>query len=419
MLVALAAVIVVMLLVLLRPRVGHFTVEPPIAVLVGLLVLAAGGFVRAADVVDASAALWPAVVGIGAVMVLTAVCARAGSLDYFAAVVERRVPGTTWMLFGVVFFGGWVSAGVLNNDAAVVVNTTLVASLLRRRFAHHPGVAEPFLLAAFLGAGVAPLVVSNPMNLTVAHLAGIDFLVYARFMVPVSLVGALVTFAILALLYRRRLAVVAAPLLLSSSSSSSSSLSPPRGARAGLFLIGAALLGYVACALAGWPTSLVAAVVAVVWTARTGGRRAAVTVVRDGVAWHVLVVLPIVFVFAAGLQRAGAIDAVAPSLRHVGALRLGFSSAVGSALLNNHTMALINVAALVPGAGLREVFAALIGGDLGPRFVPFGSLAGLLWLDTLRQQGVHVGLRRFMLVGVLTGLPTLVACLLTLRLLPG
>jgi len=156
-----------------------------------------------------------------------------------------------------------------------------------------------------------------------------------------------------------------------------------------------------------------------VWTARTGGRRAAVTVVRDGVAWHVLVVLPIVFVFAAGLQRAGAIDAVAPSLRHVGALRLGFSSAVGSALLNNHTMALINVAALVPGAGLREVFAALIGGDLGPRFVPFGSLAGLLWLDTLRQQGVHVGLRRFMLVGVLTGLPTLVACLLTLRLLPG
>ena len=34
-------------------------------------------------------------------------------------------------------------------------------------------------------------------------------------------------------------------------------------------------------------------------------------------------------------------------------------------------------------ATLQYVLAALIGGDLGPRFLPLGSLAGLLWLDSL------------------------------------
>jgi arsenical pump membrane protein len=319
------------------------------------------------------------------------------------------------MLFTVVFVGSFVTAGVLNNDAAVVVNTTLVASLLRRRFAAQQDVAEPFLLAAFLGAGVAPLVISNPMNLTVSHLAGIDFLVYARFMVPVSLCGALVTFVVLAAIYRRVLTAVASP-------PTSSLVRSSRDARRGLFLLASALGGYAVCAMVHvptWPVSLGAALLAFAWIVHSEGPRAGRTLLREDVAWHVLAVLPIVFVFAAGLTRSGAIDALVPVLRHAGALKIGLSSAVGSALLNNHTMALINVAALVPGAGVREVFAALIGGDLGPRFVPFGSLAGLLWLETLRQQGVHVGFGRFVQIGILTGLPTLLVCLMILRMLPG
>lgn len=415
MLVAAAAIIIVMLLLLARPRVGRWRVEPPLAVLAGILVLISGGFARATDLVDALQVLWPAMVGIAGVMVLTSSCARFGTLDACAAAVERRVPGTAWALFVVVFVGGWVSAGVLNNDAAVVVNTALVASLLRRRFAAHPEVGEPFLLAAFLGAGVAPLVVSNPMNLTVAHLAGIDFLLYARFMMPVSLVGALVTFGLLVALYHRRLCHRVARQPPSETTASAT-------ARSGAALVAAALCGYVICAVRGvptWPVSLVAAAFALVSVGRACGQREVLGILRHGVAWSVLLVLPIVFVFAAALQRAGAIDAIVPWLRHAGALRIGLSSALGSALLNNHTMALINVAALVPDAGPREVFAALIGGDLGPRFLPFGSLAGLLWLEGVRQQGLHVRLSQFVFVGVVTGVPTLVACLLFLRLLPN
>ncbi len=35
----------------------------------------------------------------------------------------------------------------------------------------------------------------------------------------------------------------------------------------------------------------------------------------------------------------------------------------------------------------KLVFAALVGGDLGPRLLPIGSVAGLLWTHQLRQKG--------------------------------
>jgi arsenical pump membrane protein len=95
-------------------------------------------------------------------------------------------------------------------------------------------------------------------------------------------------------------------------------------------------------------------------------------------------------------------------------MRIGLLSAGGSAVLNNHPMANLNMLALVPAgvpADPRSVLAALVGGDLGPRLFPMGSLAGLLWLEMLRRAGVEVSVRRFVLVGVVATVPTLLVCL--------
>jgi arsenical pump membrane protein len=62
------------------------------------------------------------------------------------------------------------------------------------------------------------------------------------------------------------------------------------------------------------------------------------------------------------------------------------------------------------------VFAALIGGDLGPRLLPIGSLAGLLWTHQLRRQGVRVPLSVFVKVGAIVTIPSLVASLVVLWL---
>jgi arsenical pump membrane protein len=97
---------------------------------------------------------------------------------------------------------------------------------------------------------------------------------------------------------------------------------------------------------------------------------------------------------------------------------VGPVSAAGSALLNNHTMALTNLLAIQGLAGPTEhaYLAALVGGDLGPRLLPVGSLAGLLWLSLLGRLGVEVSLRRFVAVGTLVTVPSLAGSLAVLAL---
>ncbi len=413
--IAALAVVTVSVAVLSRPRIGKRRLGPAAAVSSGVIILAAAGLVDGADVPRAFIALGPAMLAIGALMVMSAACVRLGALDLVADVVERRVGSSTFVLFVVVFAGSWLTAGALNNDAAVLVGASLVASLLRRRFAVHATVAEPFLLAVFLGAGVAPLATSNPMNLAFSHLAHVGFIEYARIMAPVSLVGGVVTLAGLLLLYRRRLTGVA-----SSAASAIQQAPPDSHARLGVFIIVAVLAAYVPAALwslPSWPVTVAGALVAVALVRQKCSAHATRVMVTEGVSVEILAVLPLVYVFAAALERSGLVAALAPHVVHQGALQVGFVSAVGSALLNNHTMALINVNLLVDaGVGMKEVLAAMIGGDLGPRLLPFGSLAGLLWLDSIRRQGFDVPLRRFVLVGFLTGVPSLIASLVALRL---
>jgi arsenical pump membrane protein len=96
---------------------------------------------------------------------------------------------------------------------------------------------------------------------------------------------------------------------------------------------------------------------------------------------------------------------------------IGISSALGSALLNNHPMAILNALAIrnLPDGTQHLVLAALIAGDLGPRLLPMGSLAGLLWLD-LHREGIKISVAHFILVGLPVTIPTLALSLFILVL---
>jgi Na+/H+ antiporter NhaD/arsenite permease-like protein len=50
-------------------------------------------------------------------------------------------------------------------------------------------VLEAFVFAVFLAPGVAPFVISNPMNMIVAEYAGIGFNQYAVVMAKARIVG--------------------------------------------------------------------------------------------------------------------------------------------------------------------------------------------------------------------------------------
>lgn len=405
-------------LVLSRPRIGaSFRFGPGSAGLAGVLLLLALGVVRLADLALTLAVLWRPMLGIAAIMVTTAVAERLGVLAFMTAQVEARARGRSGRLFLLVYLLSAITAAVMNNDAAVLIMTPVVVSLVRRVFPARPELVLPFAFAVFMAAGVAPLQVSNPMNLVVATRMGIGYGAYALHLVPVWLVGAALTFVLLRWLFRRELADDAG-------AARAPSAPPPPLARAPrrmLWLLAGSLLAYPMVSALGGPVWMVAvaAAAAALWLARAhvGGARLA-PFVRGAIAWEVLVFMAAAFLIALGLRQVGLVDRLAEAYRGAGSGTVGACSALGSALLNNHPMSHLNMLALAgqPGA-FDATLAALVGGDLGPRLFPLGSLAGLLWLESLRRQGIDLSVGRFIVVGAVATVPVLVVSLALLALL--
>jgi arsenical pump membrane protein len=165
-----------------------------------------------------------------------------------------------------------------------------------------------------------------------------------------------------------------------------------------------------------WAVAVLGATACAVAAGRAG---ISPVVVARGVGWEILPFLAGAVVVADGLARVGAVEVLAGWFRSSPAPlpTVAGVAAVGSAVLNNHPMALLDTLAIErAGGGHPEVLAALVGGDLGPRLLPIGSLAGLLWLAILRQHGVRVSFGQFVRLGLLVTPPALAASLAVLWL---
>jgi arsenical pump membrane protein len=384
---------------------------PAVGACAGVAVALVGGAAIAADAEHAARDLWRPLLVITGIMITTSCAAELGVFARLATWIEPTTRGPVRHAFRTVFAVSAVTAALLSNDAAILLVTPVVIALIKAVYPRrHPKFTPPFALAVFVAAGVAPLPTGNPMNLVVSDRAGIDLNSYALHMVPVAIAGWIVAYLALAWCFRRVLddeapAIGEAPV--------TQSLRTP--ARIVMLVAIASIVSYPIMAAVGaplWPVATIAALVCMVvaWADGIGPRR-----IAGGVSWELLPFLFGVLVLATALARAGATDELATLYAASPAplATIGTVAAAGSAVINNHPMALLHSHALA-GAPEAHVLAALIGGDLGPRLLPIGSLAGLLWMHALRRQDVHVPLRMFVVVGAIVTIPSLAVSLTVL-----
>jgi arsenical pump membrane protein len=384
---------------------------PAVGALVGVVIALVGGAAEIEVLKHAVLDLWRPLIVIVSIMLTAASAAELGVFAKLATWIEPRTRGPVRHAFRFTFVLSALTAALLSNDAAILLVTPVVVELLRVVYPkRNPKFMVPFVFAVFVAAGVAPLPTGNPMNLVVTARAGISFHEYAFTMIPVALVGWVVAYAALAWLFRDVLADEAPAL--------GASLPPVTlDGRAKIVLVTTALsiCSYPILAVLGYRPWVVAAPAALICVGAAASKGVPLGRIAAGVSWELVPFLFGVLVLATALAGAG----VTGQLRDLYTSSpaplptVGAVAAAGSALLNNHPMALLHSLTLA-GEADSLVYAALIGGDLGPRLLPIGSLAGLLWLDSLRRRGIAVPLRLFVRVGLVVTIPSLIASLAVL-----
>jgi arsenical pump membrane protein len=384
----------------------------PVGVAGGFLL---SGVLSMADTRRAVSATLPSLLVIASVMVITECARRLGVMDGMASGLLRMARGSRWRLYCLVFLLSAATASALNNDSAVLLLAPVVVVVARRCYPTTPDSTAILAMVVFMAAGVAPLVVSNPMNLIVAQYAGLGFNQYARHMIPVALAGWAAAFGAMLWAFRRRLAI---PPDLNGADRVPERRHP--GAVRATALLVLVLASYPVAAALQVPLAAVGALGGLAFLllcARHGGG-SPWQVAAAGIAWEILVFLAAVSIVGRGLAELGVVDRLRTLYGEHGTTGIAAVSALGSAVLNNHPMSLLNVLALKPVDPTRPtpVLAALVGGNLGPRLLPWGSLAGLLWFRMMKDLQVDVSLRRFMAVGALLTLVSMPLCLLVLAI---
>lgn len=417
---ALGALCITLVLVVLRPAVGRFGRLNPVAgAMPGVAIMLLARVLSPADLGRGALLLWKPLVTIASIMATTSIAHRLGIFDRVTRSIEIRTRGPVPRGFTAVYVISAVTAALFNNDAAILLLTPIIVPVIRRLYPKRPYLAVPFAFAVFMSAGVAPLSTSNPMNLVVAETQGIGFNAYATRMIPVALAGSITTYFMLRWVFRKELD----DDIPARGPEEGSLADMGTSSRSVLLILGGLFASYPILSYIGAPV-WIAALAAAVMVCGIGLRERSIRAshIVSGVAWDILAFLFLIFVTALGLQNIGVTDAmsriyaVAGSAPEQGVGIVGTLSALGSAVINNHPMAALNALAIanVPGKNEWRTLAALVGGDLGPRFLPMGSLAGLLWIEIARRLGIEIKTWTFVKTGVVVTVPALFVSLCVL-----
>lgn len=316
----------------------------------------------------------------------------AGFFDWTADWVLRAARTPQRLLFFLILTAGVLSALLVNDTVCFMLTPLVVAIVVRGRLP-----LLPYLLALAMSAniGSACTLVGNPQNMIIGHLSKIPFARFSLSLLPASLLGLAVEFAILSRAFRKPLRAAA--------------IQPDGASQRPLDRRLVALtLGTLALVFAGFLAGLNLA-----WTALAGAALVMVVARRDThavfklVDWNLLFFFAGLFIVVAGVNRTGLPDQIYNRLRGLfgssagsQAWNLAWFSVAGSNIFSNVPFVLV-AAKWIPGFAKPELMwkvmalATTFAGNL----TILGSVANIIVVESARQH-IKIGFWDYAKIGI-------------------
>lgn len=376
--------------------------------IIGAVLLLAGaiaiatGILPVADALVVAERVWPILLFVVAITVVTELAADAGLFTLVAEATAGWGRGRGWVLWLLVALVAVVSTVFLSLDTTAVLLTPVVVLLAR-----HVGLPPlPFALVTVWLANTASLLlpVSNLTNLLAEHRLGTSNpLQFAALTAAPAIIGIVIPVVVLFLVYRRRLLV-----------RYTADDPTPVADRVLLIASGVTITALVPLLVSGLPVWIPAIAAAVVLVVFFAVRRRS-TLVPGVVPWNLLLFASGLFLVVEAGHSVGLTDLLTivsgTGEDPLSLLQLSAVGTVGANAINNLPAYL----ALEPVASSPvRLVALLIGVNLGPLLTPWASLATLLWHQRLVSLGVELSWRSYCLLGLVVVPPTVVLATLAL-----
>lgn len=310
------------------------------------------------------------------------------------------------MMLALVMLISAVLSALVLNDAVVLLMTPIVIRCCRKTECN----PVPYLIAVFVSAniGSTATVIGNPQNAYIATNAGIGFLTFSMYMVPLMLICLLVTYVLLALLFNGKLNV-------------GNPCPPPEPVKTDRRLIPLVviLIGMVIMFAVSHTLDLDLWVIAVAgglasWAiVSTMGLQKSASAVKN-VDWGVIAFFMGLFVVMAGVVESGLLSEITGTIP-------GFSNGnptvgeltVVTAILSNllsNVPAVILLDQLIPAGSLPLWLTLSSVSTLAGNMTLIGAAANIIVCEEAEKEGIRLNFWKFLKTGVPVSLVTLLIC---------
>jgi arsenical pump membrane protein len=370
--------------------------------------------------------IWDAALAFIGIIALSVTLDAMGFFKWAALKVVKFAGGSGLRLY---FYVSLLTAAVsilFANDSAVLILTPIVLEIVSQLKIDGKG-RMAYLFSAGLIADTAamPLITSNPINILSADYFRYTFLDHLVFMAPIA-VATIGSSLMLVYFFFRKKIPRSYDIAVADALASGTQPLAPKLLKISIATLVAIDVGYVLASLVRIPVSLVicsgtAFLLVVYWVTLNkkvyfnGEERKGLKRLAKEINWDIILFMISIFLVVQGLKTAGVTDFLAsafvttsqyPSV--LGVFAPSMVVTVGASFMNNWPMTILGMfsinhvaatAALSGQAMTGLIFSNVIGNNLGPHFFPLGSLAILMWLETMRRKGVNISLKEYLKVG--------------------
>jgi len=388
------------------------------------------GTVSLGEAAQAFVDIWDAAVAFIGIVALSVTLDAMGFFKWAALRVVKLAGGSGLRLY---FYVSLLTAAVsilFANDSAVLILTPIVLEIISQLKIDSNGrLAYLFSAGLIADTAAMPLITSNPINIVSADFFKYSFVDHLVFMGPVAMATIASSLLLVYVFFRKKIPKVYDVKLVDILANGTQPIAP-KLLKVSIATLIAIDVGYVLASWSRIPVSLVICsgalfLLVVYWmslhstTPFNGEQRGLKTLARE-INWDIVLFMLSIFLVVQGLKNAGVTELLAsafmatsafPSV--LGVLAPSLVVTVGASFMNNWPMTILGLMAIRQAAvtsGLSGqaltglIFSNVIGNNLGPHFFPLGSLAILMWLETMRRKGVKISLKDYLKVGAVLSL---------------